>query len=141
MVEDVFGLGKGFDLLRGILDLVKDICKKRGKKKSAEKDARSEFLEAALTAMRQTLSYLGRVPYTRDDMKEAELSALWDKVALTAEPFNKDLAHRCYLKSSYWAYPERWTDAQLDAAKIEIGLMEKEIGKLFNGNDRRRKGK
>lgn len=138
-VEDIFG---AHGVLREVSGFVKYIYEEYGKHKTIKKEEMSKFLKAASKALRETLRYLGRVPYTRDFKKEEKLSDLWAKVATTALPFNEDLSHRCYLKSSYWANPERWNSEQLDAAKIKIGLMEKEIGKLFGGKQQAgKKGK
>lgn len=139
MAEDILGVGKVFDVLKEVINLGKYIYEEYGKHKTVQKEETSKFLKAASKALRETLRYLGRVPYTRDFKKEEKLSDLWAKVATTARPFNRDLAHRCYLKSNYWAAPERWNDEQLDTARIEIGLMQKEIGKLFSGRDKQNK--
>lgn len=141
MAEDILGLGKGFDLLKAVLDSTKYVYEEWRDHRGYKRAQQYEFLNAATEALRQTLIYIRRVPYERDRKKEEELSRLWSRVALTVQPFNPDLAERCQIKASYWAYPERWTDEQLDAAKIEIALMEKEIGKLFTGKDKRSKGK
>lgn len=141
MAEDILGLGKGFDLLKEVLSLLKYVYEEYKNHKDHKREQQDEFLNSASEALRQTLIYIGREPYERDRQKEEELSRLWSKVALTARPFNPDLAGRCQIKGDYWANPERWTDEQLDAAKIEIGLMEKEIGNLFSGSNEGSKSK
>lgn len=141
MAEDILGLGKGFDLLKEVLSLLKYVYEEYKNHKGNKREQQDDFLNSASEALRQTLIYIGTVPYERDGKKEEELSRLWSKVALAARPLNPDLAARCHIKASYWANPERWTDEQLDAAEIEIGLMEKEIGKLFGGKDKRSKNK
>ena len=139
MVEDILGIGKAFEIPKEVINLAKYIYEEYVKHRSVKNEEMSKFLDAALEALRETLRYMGRVPYTRDPGKEGELSDLWAKVATTARPFNPDVAQRCFLKSSYWANPERWTDRESKAAKISIAEMEVEIGKLFSG--RQQKGK
>ena len=141
MAKNVLEMGDVFDPLKAVLDLLKYVYEEWKKHKGHKREQQDQFLEAATEALRQTLSYIGRDTYKRDRKREEELSRLWSKVALTARPFNPDLAGRCQIKGDYWANPERWTDEQLDAARIEIGVMEKEIGKLFSDNGKRRKGK
>lgn len=141
MVEDILGLGKGFEVPKEVIELGKYVYEEYKKHRSFKKEEMSKFLNAASEALRETLRYLGRVPYTRDFEKEEKLSDLWAKVATTAHPFNPDLAQRCYLKSNYWANPERWTDKESEAAKISIAKMEVEIGKLFSRKDKRSKSK
>jgi len=109
MAEDMFGMGKAFEIPKEVINLAKYIYEEYVKHRSVKKEEMSRFLDAASVALRETLRYLGRVPYTRDSRKEEKLSDLWAKVATTARPFNPDLAHRCYLKSSYWANPNTTT--------------------------------
>lgn len=140
MAEDIKDIFGAHSVLKEVIDLGKYIYEEYSKQRSVRKQETSEFLRIASKALRETLRYLGRIPYTRDSKKEEKLSDLWAKVATTARPFNRDLAQRCYLKSNYWAAPERWTNKQVDSARIKINLMEKEIGKLFSSNDKRSKG-
>lgn len=134
MLEDISGIGKIFEVLT---DLIKFTYWEYDKKKTVKKDEMSKFMNVASEALRETLRYLGREPYTRDRKKEEKLSDLWDKVASAAYPFNPDLAQRCYLKAGYWAAPEHWTGKQLDAARIRISEMEKEIGELFGSKKKK----
>lgn len=89
------------------------------------------FLKAALEALTETRIYIGH--NVRDRTKEERLARLWSKVALTAQPLNPDLAGRYQIKANYWANPDRWTDEEIEEAKIEIERIEKEINNYFKG--------
>ena len=143
MAGDILGIGQILESTLGIFSEVINACKytyeEYSKYNKLKKEEMSKFLKAAQKALNETLRYFGGVPHIRDYEKEEKLSELWSKVAIAALPFNPDLAQRCYLKSEYWANPERWTDEQIDAAKIRIVQMEKEIEALFGGKRKRKR--
>ncbi len=100
----------------------------------------NEFLKTATKAVRQTLSYI-RDENKRDKKTEEELSELWADVALAARPFDSDLAERCYIKSNYWANPDKWSKEEVEKAGIEIERIGTEIRNHFKGKARAKKSK
>ncbi len=99
-----------------------------------------EFLKVASKAVRRTLSYI-RDENKRNTKIEEELSDLWADVAVAAQPFDPDLANRCYIKGNYWANPDKWQVDKVEEAGIEIERIEAEIGNYFKGRVRIKKSK
>ncbi len=100
----------------------------------------NEFLKAATKAVRQTLSYI-RDENKRDRKTEEKLSELWANVALAARPFDSDLAERCYIKSNYWANPDKWSKEEVEKAGIEIERIDTEVRNYFKGKVKAKKPK
>lgn len=92
---------------------------------------KQEFLKASSKAVRQTLFYIRE--NKRDTKTEAELSDLWAEVALVTQPFDPNLAERCYLKGNYWANPDIWSDEEIENAGIELNRIEQEVRDYFKG--------
>ena len=105
---------------------------------SMEEQRRFRKGVAALSkALNETRIRLGRNQVTRED--EEELSRLWADAGFAISQFDHELALRCDIKASYWANPERWTDEEIEEAKIEIGSIEKEIRGYLKGKPKAKK--
>lgn len=57
----------------------------------------------------------------RDPKKQHDIAHLWEQAAICIEPFNPSIADRLGLKSRYWREGATWSDAQVAAAKIQLG--------------------
>jgi len=107
-----------------------------------QRDKQIQFrraLKALSKALNETRICLGRPQVTRED--EETLSRLWARAGISVSEFDHDLALRCDMKASYWANPKRWTDQELEAAKIEINQMQTEIKSYFKGKPKKSKKK
>ena len=62
----------------------------------------------------------------KDLLKEHEIAALWDIVAICMEPFNISLAHRLGQKSCFWREDAAWSDEQIKAAKIQLDAVRRD---------------
>ena len=45
-----------------------------------------------------------------------------------------DLAHRCFLKGSYWHEPASWSEAQVEESRIALDQVMESTKKLLHDN-------
>lgn len=87
---------------------------------------RTEQIEHALlalyVALAETKSYIeGRENGKRRNRKrEYELARLWHSASIPLRVIDKDFAHRCFLKGSYWMEPDTWDRNRIDETGIAI---------------------
>ena len=129
-----------------VIPFVKLIGEWFSKYKADKKNNTEEYRNALVsfyTALNETKLYISKINKQRlsDSHKineeeenrlcEEKLSRLWLDASIKLREINRDLADRCFLKSDYWTEPNRWSDADVKKAKIDITKVFKEARKLL----------
>lgn len=74
-----------------------------------------ESLHALYDALTETKAYVARLndgqPNDRD--QEMKIARMWHNASVPIRHIDPDLAHKCFLKGSYWHEPDSWTDARI----------------------------
>ena len=93
---------------------------------------RRDAIHALLTALSETRIHFGtqRNKKERDRAKEEEISRLWTEASHRVQPFDDDLANRCYSKGTFWADPIGWDNDALLATRISIEEVEQSLKRL-----------
>ena len=89
-------------------------------------------LNALYVATNETRLYL-HDREEADRSREAELSRLWGAAGIALRNVDRSLADRCFSKASAWVEPEKWDDARIVKADIEIDSMYQELRRITLG--------
>jgi hypothetical protein len=87
-------------------------------------------LKSIYVAAFETKAYLASTDSRKSDT-ELKLSRLWSEAAVELRPINFDLADRCLIKADYWADPSKWSQSQIDDARIGLETIISEARKLL----------
>ncbi len=81
-----------------------------------------ESLHALYDALTETKAYVARLndrqPNDRD--QELKIARMWHNASVPIRHIDPDLAHRCFLKGSYWLEPNVWTDDKIQDSRIGL---------------------
>jgi|SRR5882762_2833518 len=86
-------------------------------------------LKSLYVAAFETKAYLAAP--AQNPETELKLSRLWIDARLELQPINFDLAERCLIKADYWSNPSKWTQEQIDEARIGLDTIIEEARRLF----------
>ncbi len=117
-----------FDKILNVLGLIRD-----GK---VEKDEKIDSaLHALYTALSETKAYtvLLNEGAERTRKKEFKLAQLWHDASVPLRHIEPELAHKCFLKGSYWLEPEAWNDAKIEENQIALAKVFEETRELLVG--------
>lgn len=104
-----------FDKFLKIVGLVRE-----GKLKRDDKI--DQALHALYKALNETKEYVTNLNQgnERDLRREHDIAHLWHGASVPLRKIDPDLAHRCFIKGSYWHEPESWSEAQLEESRIAL---------------------
>ena len=104
-----------FDKCLNIIGLVRDGKIKRDRQVD-------EALNALFKALCETKAYVAGLKRgeRRDHHREDSIAFLWHKASVPLRYVDKELAHRCFFKGSFWHEPESWTEFQLRERRITL---------------------
>ena len=100
------------------------------KSKQQEKDA----LESLLSALNETMIYLGRAEELREsNCRETEegIARLWKQAAISVRPYNQELAKKCNAKGLYWGHPSYFTQDEIEKMQISIRGIQLDVNKAI----------
>jgi hypothetical protein len=98
----------------------------------ALEERRNRAIKAVLTALNTTKAYLADSDDGRRRRRSSEhtLVNLWTEAAVAVQREDPALARRFQLKAEYWADPMRWSERDIDLARIRIH----DIARLAHGD-------
>ena len=104
-----------FDKCFALLGLVRDGKLKREKQID-------DALHALFKALCETKAYVSGLNSgeKRDRRREGDIAYLWHEASVPLRHVAPELAHRCFIKGSFWHEPESWTAAQLHESRIAL---------------------
>jgi hypothetical protein len=104
-----------FDKTLGAIGLIRE-----GRQRRDERTDQALF--ALYTALGETRAYVSELAKgkRRNRKKELSIAHLWHNAAVPLRYIDKDLAHRCFLKGSYWLEPETWNKARIKRNGIAL---------------------
>jgi len=111
------------DLLFGAFDRLKEFVDRKDKTSAEERQRLIEALSESVHVADETIHYIAqrRRGTARDDEKELALSGKWADAGVKLAALGaRDLADRYFLKAQFWADPDRWTDADVERARIKL---------------------
>ena len=117
-----------FDKILNVLGLIRD-----GKLQKDEKiDGALHALYAALSETKiYTISLKEGSERNKD--KEFKLAQLWHEASVPLRHVEPELAHKCFLKGSYWLEPEAWDQAKIEENQITLDKVFEETRELLVG--------
>jgi hypothetical protein len=125
MIEQCI-LVKMFDSTLSALGLIRE-----GRKHRDQKIDQALFaLYAALVETKVYVSDLN-AGKRRNKKKEWALARLWHDASVPIRYIDQDLAHQCFIKGSYWAEPDLWTEAKIEKNGITLDKVYEETRKLL----------
>jgi len=115
-----------FDKILAGLGLIR-----QGRKQRTEKI--DQALLALYVALAETKSYIEdrKNGKRRDRRREYELARLWHSASIPLRAIDRDFAHRCFLKGSYWMEPDTWDKKRVDETGIAIDAVFDATRKLL----------
>lgn len=115
-----------FDKFLKILGLIR-----KGKIKRDEKI--DQALQALYKALNETKSYVASLNEgsARNRGKEHDIAYMWHEASVPIRHIDPDLAHRCFLKGSYWHEPESWSEARVEESRIALDQVLDSIKSLL----------
>jgi len=91
-----------------------------GQKERTEKT--DHALLALYVALAETKRYIAdrEKGKRRNRKREFELARLWHSASIPLRVIDKEFAHRCFEKGSYWMEPDTWDRNRIDETGIAI---------------------
>jgi len=117
-----------FDKVLNVLGLIRD-----GNIKKDEKIDNS--LHALYAALSETKAYsvLLNEGAKRNRDKEFKLAELWHEASVSLRHVEPELAHKYFLKGSYWLEPDAWDEAKIKENQIALDKVFEETRELLVG--------
>jgi hypothetical protein len=69
----------------------------------------------------------------RDYETEANLSRLWNDAARKLRNYDPDMSQRLRVKAEYWANPDKWSESDVEEARIQITQVLDSARTLLHG--------
>ena len=115
-----------FDKFLNIVGLIRTGKIKRGERID-------QALHSLYKALNETKSYVASLNEgsQRDRRREHEIASLWHDASVPIRHIDPELAHRCFLKGSYWHEPESWSEAQVKENQIALDQVMESTKKLL----------
>jgi hypothetical protein len=81
-----------------------------------------QSLHALYDALAETKKYVARLNegQPHDRRHEMEIAHMWHKASVPIRHIDSDLAHKCFIKGSYWHDPKSWTDVKVRESGIAL---------------------
>lgn len=118
---------------------------RKSKLEQSEKERRA--IKALYLALNETCLYFRRLErpslaqskkekqkFKRSIESEEVISRLWMDASVELRDINPDLAARCFIKGTYWADRDAWTDDDVRKANIKLEGVLKDAQALLEGN-------
>lgn len=117
-----------FDKVLNVLGLIRDRKIERDEKIDAS-------LHALYAALAETKAYVVslREGGERNRQKEHSLARLWHDASVPLRHIEPELAHKCFLKGSYWLEPEAWDQVRIEENQIALDQVFDETRGLLVG--------
>lgn len=115
-----------------VLDRINWLIGRFAEREDRNIERKQGAIDALLDALTETRIYFGtqRIERKRNRQKEEELSRLWSEASRKVKPIDEDLAHRCYVKGTYWADPIGWGEKDFLEAGIAIEQVEEALNRF-----------
>ena len=117
-----------FDKVLNVLGLIRDRKVERDEKIDAS-------LHALYAALSETKAYVVTLKEgtERNRPKEHSLARMWHDASVPLRHIEPELAHKCFLKGSYWLEPEAWDEVRVQENQIALDQVFEETRELLVG--------
>jgi hypothetical protein len=92
-----------------------------------------QALYALYAALNETKTYIQHLDSGKRPNRKREwaIAKLWQDASVPLRAVDRDLAERCFMKSSYWLQPDTWTEVMIKNKRIKLDQVLKSTRSLL----------